>query len=126
MTRQKMRIRFGLVTAVVVLLLGCGGGGVTDAGNPAPQPWATNCLSAMCGKLNQCFPTLSLAQCSAGIKASSSIDTELGVRQGIGTFQDLMDAEAEGEIIAYAPAKGTCTRDISLLSCASAEVQGAF
>lgn len=115
-----------LVATFAFWLASCGGGGVTDAGNPAPQPWATNCLSSMCSKLHECFPSLSLAQCGAGIRASSSIDTELGVRQGIGTFQDLMDAEAAGEITAYSPEKTTCTRDIGLLSCGSAEVQAAF
>jgi hypothetical protein len=122
-----MKSKFMLLLATLAFALsGCGGGGVTDAGNPAPQPWANNCLNSMCSKLHECFPSLSLAQCAAGIKASSSIDTELGVRQGIGTFQDLMDAESAGQITAYSPAKSTCTRDIGLLACDSTEVQAAF
>jgi hypothetical protein len=111
------------------LASGCGG---TETGNPTnnktnnnPISVSEGLLDTICSKLAQC-QGLGHDACLSGVKASSSIDTEIGLASGFGTFQSIIDAEKAGTITGDRTAAGQCDTAISNLSCSSTEVTGAY
>ncbi len=117
-----------LVTSI--LSSGCGG---TDSGNP-PPPASTGSSSDtgvasienyICYKLSACF-SLEYESCYSGLRASSGIDTEIGLASGYGTFQKIITDDGAGTITRSASALTTCTAAIYTLTCSSTAVQTSF
>ncbi len=120
--------RFAFLLALM-LGSGCSGGGTgTDTGNPNPTDTTLSgeLLDIMCSKLNECYPSLSEAQCVSAVKATSSIDTELGLDPGFGTYQEVIDGEKAGSLVVNLVEAVQCEADIGALACSDPAVTGAY
>ncbi|MCM2279477.1 MAG: hypothetical protein NDJ89_15485 [Oligoflexia bacterium] len=114
-----------------LLSWGCG----TEIGNPSnADPAAANfsgtraeaLLNALCSKLNECFPALSFNDCRAGILASTTIDTELGLPANYGAYQTVVNAESASALTASASAANACVAAVAALACADPLVTSAY
>src|SRR5947209_3362352 len=132
---QERNSRLGTAVAAAALLLAAACG--TEAGNPGPVPPAaspvnqrsaasTSILNAMCAKLNECFPSLSVSACQSGVLPVTNIAPSLGLSAGFGSYQAIIDAEAAGTIQAKAPQSTACPGEVGALACGDASVTSAY
>lgn len=120
---------------LILAVSACGG---TEAGNPAgPQGTinsaggpeglvSTQIVSAICGKLTACNPSLTLANCVAGVESESNLATSVGVPPTYPTLGDVIQGETSG-VLRPDPVRGaTCVMQIEAELCASAPVGTAY
>ncbi len=123
-----MRSTLAFLCLALLPAWGCGGGSATDTGNPNPGQiyQSETLLGVICAKLNDCYGTLSIAQCEAGVLPTSQIDTELGLAPAFGTYQQIIDAEKAGTIVPGSTAAVQCGAEIAGLACSDAAVVSAY
>ena len=103
--------------------IGAGAGnGVPDTTSPVTSdtsPVATELLlAAICGKVNQCAPQVTVQACRAKIQDLESLHPQLGIELStIDSFGAAILAERAGTIRADLSAASQCTADIEALSC---------
>ncbi|OFZ20243.1 MAG: hypothetical protein A2X94_15320 [Bdellovibrionales bacterium GWB1_55_8] len=118
--------------SLIFLLQACGG---TEGGNPAlnsetpsaaDQAATEALIGAICKKLSSCFPSADETTCRAAIPLSTDIDTEIGLPEGFGTYDSIIQAEKNGSIVPNPTARNVCITDLGTLGCENAAVQSAY
>lgn len=129
---------------IIILIVGCGSIGGTETGNPGdqnapeqeqeqeetpvtadmPLPATLQLLDTLCGKLTECFTTLSFEACESGILSSNNLDEEIGLTQNqYNSYQEIIEAEESGELIADLDTFSSCQESIKSITCTDTEVQ---
>lgn len=100
-----------------------------DAESPADVSLTSSeqILEALCDKLTECYTSLTETDCETGIKATGGLENDIGLTEGsYSTYQDIIDAEENGEISADSDALSSCIADIGSSECGNTEVDSAY